>query len=104
VRDTVGETPAAPPVRWASVAPDALLWEQFDDEYFVFNPASGHTHLLNALGATALRLLDARPLTAAELLAQLHAQVGGGHDEQLQQALSGHLEQLATIGLIEPAS
>jgi PqqD family protein of HPr-rel-A system len=80
---------------------DQLLWEQFDDEYFVFNPASGHTHVLNALGAATLQQLAGEPLTADELLARLQAQVGADGSEALHQALPEHLSQLAAIGLIE---
>lgn len=97
----VATPPGAP--RWSGIAPESWLWEQFDDEYFVFNPASGHTHLLNALGATVLRLLEPAPLTEAELLECLHAEAGPD-DGELAQALPMHLQQLAVIGLIERAA
>ena len=41
--------------RWIGIDAQQLLWEQFDDEFFVFNPASGHTHVLNALGEVVHR-------------------------------------------------
>lgn len=94
-------TPASPP-RWTGVAAADRLWEQFDDEYFVFNPASGHTHLLNALGAAVLQLLDSEALTEQQLLQSLREQVGDD-DDRLAAALATHLEQLAIIGLIERA-
>ena len=89
--------------RWIAIDARQLLWEQFDDEFFVFNPASGHTHLLNALGATTLQLLTDHALDSAQLLTRLQEQAGTDGDDALHQALETHLNQLAAIGLIERA-
>ena len=89
--------------RWIGIDAQQLLWEQFDDEFFVFNPASGHTHVLNALGAATLQLLTDEPLDAHALLIRLRDQAGAEGGPQLAQALAEHLAQLAAIGLIERA-
>lgn len=93
--------PPADTQRWQAIDGRRLLWEQFDDEYFVFNPASGHTHVLNALGAATLQLLSTEPSSTAQLLASLQAQLGEDGGEPLRQALQEHLRQLVAIGLAE---
>jgi len=95
------DLPSADSQRWQAIDGQRLLWERFDDEYFVFNPASGHTHVLNALGAATLQLLTDAPCSTAQLLAGLQAQLGEDGGEPLRQALQEHLRQLVAIGLAE---
>lgn len=78
--------------RWAN-------WE--DDEYFLFNPASGKTHLLNALGRELLLLLAEKPHTSAELCKIFHDPETGLSEPQLSDLIDDQLRQLALVGLVE---
>lgn len=46
-----------------------LEWRQWESFHVVFNPASGDTHLLNAIPAFVLRSLETEPLSVEELKA-----------------------------------
>ena len=79
-----------------------LLWQTWDDEVIVFNTASGQTHLLDALSATALRDLERGPRT----LAQLAGAMAGRFDLE-PEILSNRLVEICArfdqLGLAEPA-
>lgn len=85
---------AATPL-WRTLGFDDLLMRTWDDETFVFNPASGHTHLLNGVAVELLRLLHEQPRSSEQLAAELG-------DPALQQLpeLQQQLHQLALIGLL----
>ena len=86
-----------------AIDPRQLLWESFEEEFFLFNTASGHTHVLNALGATLLRALASGDRSRAELLATL---TDTSDDSARAGELVAHLDwllaQLDELGLVEP--
>ena len=51
----------------------ALLWEDWDDIYIVFQPSSAETHVFNETTALMLRALDHGPLSAEELKSRTEA-------------------------------
>ncbi|MDO4575093.1 MAG: HPr-rel-A system PqqD family peptide chaperone [Planctomycetia bacterium] len=62
--------------RWKMIAPDRLVWKCWNEHptdplTLIYHRDSDDTHLLNAFGATILKLLEKQPLTQKELLAAL---------------------------------
>ncbi len=74
-------------------------WEE--DEYFVFDKASGDTHLLNDSGLFILRLLSKDNLKLSQLISKFDLQ-DPQEIEQIVPQLANHIQTLAQIGLIEP--
>lgn len=74
--------------------------EEWEDEIFLFNPGSGHTHLLNPVAAALLAELAQRPTDLATLVARFHDDDSTLDGPAFAAALSDHLAQLALIGLI----
>ena len=72
-----------------------LLYETWDTEAFVFNPASGHTHVLNEQAFALLQSLASNPSTDDDL-----AQAFGADTQELRSALLQQLQQLELVGLI----
>ena len=85
----------APHIRWQTQELDLLLHETWDKETFVFNPSSGHTHVLNEAAFTLLRSLAEHPSTGKELI-----QSFGADTQELRDALWQQLQQLELVGLI----
>ena len=83
--------------------PDSdLRWRRWDDQYVVFHPASGDTHLLNGVTAGMLRRLEQGPADADDL----KQMVNPGSAEEAAE-LSARIEKLLAwfddLGLIEIA-
>lgn len=79
---------------WRALNFEQLLHEAWDGEHLLFNPASGHTHVLNDLAYGLLSELHAAPADTATL-AQRHLE----NPSDLA-PLSLHLQQLEMIGLV----
>ena len=90
------------PQRWRVPDRFILLWKCWGDESIVFNPSSGHTHLLNSLAAEALRALQNEPADALELMERICA----GQPDTTFRDLSARLDKLFRefdeVGLVEP--
>ncbi len=71
------------------------VWEE---EYFVFNPNSGDTHLLNIVSMEILELLGTTGHTLDTLAEILLDQVD--NPELMSRHLRDHLEQLRELGLL----
>jgi len=88
-------------IKWFQPRFHSLLIKQWEtDEYFVFDEASGDTHLLNESAFTILELLAQTPLNIEQIIEKL------GITDQAEQAeillsLPPHIQNLAQIGLIE---
>jgi PqqD family protein of HPr-rel-A system len=84
-----------------------LEWRQWGGLHVVYNPASGDTHLLNAIPAYVLRSLETKTLSIEELKALVKALASNSHDRPPDDALSSDIEALVTeldeLGLIAPA-
>jgi PqqD family protein of HPr-rel-A system len=84
-------SPALKGCRWAS-------WET--GEYFLFNPISGKTHLLNELGRTLLQAMADRPCDSVEL-AGLITEADAEPVASDIALIEDQLRQLHLLGLIE---
>ncbi len=97
-------TPAPAPDAsvWCVPAAAGYEWRHWDDESVLYDPRSGQTHLLNALAAEILLLLQEHPCRDARaVLAHL---ASGGQIEpspDLERQTEGLLHQLDGLALIE---
>jgi PqqD family protein of HPr-rel-A system len=57
--------------KWAISADAKWLWEQFDEAFFLFNPLSNETHILNSLTVDTLKILKKQSMTLSELFLHL---------------------------------
>ena len=80
-------------ISWKVPQECRLEWRSFGSLHIVFNPASGDTHLLNAVSAAVLRSLEETPSTIDELQARSNAT-----------DVEALIEELDELGLIAPAS
>lgn len=87
-------SPARDEPVWRALNFHQLLYETWDGEHLLFNPASGHTHVLNDVAFQLLSELDAEPADTLTL-AKRHLE-----NPQDLEPLSQHLKQLEMIGLI----
>lgn len=79
-----------------------LAWEGEQHAVF-FDPRSGDTHLIAALGAWLAEWLQSGPLTDAALAQRLLDELDGDLPDGLSapELLAQHLPRLADIGLLE---
>ena len=77
-----------------------LHWRYGNEEYVVYNAASGQTHLINELGAIALRLLQKHMLNIDELKRQIAEQSGLSLDSEFSTYIDEMLDEMERLGLI----
>lgn len=80
------------------------MWETWESEYSLFNPASGETHLLDELNAEVIRRASRRPITAEDLATELAEAIEIENTTGWQQKIAALLAQLEALGLVEPVS
>lgn len=85
---------------WQAVDYRRLLIRQWDDEVFLFNPASGHTHLLNMAAAELLAQMADMPLDLDALCTRFFVLDAELDAATFRAVLAEHLEQLELLGLI----
>jgi PqqD family protein of HPr-rel-A system len=86
------------------VPPENMLgWRAWDDEFLVYNTASGQTHHLNLLAGEALRSLEAEPGSANDLVCRLAEQFGIAQDSPPLQMIDRLIGELDELGLIAPS-
>lgn len=76
-----------------------LLHRILEQELFVFNPRTGHTHILNHLSWLLLAACADRPRSSDYLYALMNAETEGANP-QTQASLERHLEQLQQLDLL----
>jgi PqqD family protein of HPr-rel-A system len=86
--------------RWRVDEDCTLLWRCWDDEYVVYNTASGDTHLLNRVAAETLLLLEQSPSDAQDLTVQVARKLALQPSEELGQQLEQLLTQFEELGLV----
>ncbi|ANM30194.1 hypothetical protein ABI59_12335 [Acidobacteria bacterium Mor1] len=79
-----------------------LHWRAWDDQYVVFHPPSGDTHLLNEAAARLLRRLHEGPATIADLVAAVEG-IGDEAVPDMPKRVAGYLLWFDDLGLIEAA-
>jgi len=88
--------------RWTACSGPALLWRSWDDEqWIVYQVASGDTHLLNHVAAQALRSLQEHPATVSQLAERVAAALGAVADEAFTRELERLVAEFDELGLIE---
>ncbi len=93
-----------PRLKWRVMGTEsALLWRQWDDEYVVFNPSSGDTHVLNLVAAQALKFLERAEADATDLAEHVGATLNLNADDGLLQHMDQLIDQFDELGLVELA-
>jgi PqqD family protein of HPr-rel-A system len=100
--NAAGEAASAAAVapRWSARHDPPLLRHCWGDALFVYHPASGQTHYLNALGADVLDLVEAAPLALPELYASLLARHAIDDDPALHEVLTELMPLLVHLGIV----
>lgn len=88
--------------RWRISSGQPLRWRHWDDQWLVYHPASGDTHVLDEASAQAVRRLEASPLDADALAAAVAEAMGVEASDEVRGYIAKLLPQLDVLGLIEP--
>ncbi|MGG7054240.1 HPr-rel-A system PqqD family peptide chaperone [Nitrosomonas sp. ANs5] len=88
---------------WYSVLFSSLRIENWDEEYTVFQLASGKTHFLNAMGLQILVLLDQAPATLDTVCIKLAESFAVTNDARFRQQIASTLQRYEALGLIANA-
>ncbi|MFC1685128.1 HPr-rel-A system PqqD family peptide chaperone [Pseudomonadota bacterium] len=84
--------------------PLSFFQHQEEEEVVVYQPASGDLHLVTAVSARILELLQETSLTSSELLQQMVPNKAGlNQNEQSADLYRSHLRPFLKLGLIESA-
>jgi PqqD family protein of HPr-rel-A system len=78
-----------------------LQWRRWDDEYVVFNTASGHTHVLNGLAAKTLKQLQESPSSTTDVLLRISESTQGEKSSKLIEQLDRLFAEFDEVGLTE---
>jgi len=97
-------SPGKADTRWMVPEGNGLAWRVWDDEFLVYNTASGQTHYLNLLAGEALRSLEAAPAHAHELVRRLANRFGIAEDSPSLQTIDRLIHELDELGLIAPST
>lgn len=94
----------APVGHWQAPDLDQFHWASWGEgESFLYNPASGQTHLLNDLGRALLDSLADDAQTAQSLADGLYHPECGLSPGSFTDIVQQHLAQLALLQLVQPA-
>ena len=78
-----------------------LLHRSLEQELFVFNPLTGHTHILNQLSWQLLSACADTPRSDAYLYKLMGAESEDLDKRQREDSLQGHLSQLQQLDLLQ---
>jgi PqqD family protein of HPr-rel-A system len=90
--------------RWRSVAPDAIVWREWDGEFVVRNECSGSSHLLAPLAGRVLQVLLGADgaLGVADIAATLSHELAAADATDSYAAIDAVLAEFKRLGLAEP--
>jgi PqqD family protein of HPr-rel-A system len=91
-------------VTWKIPDHAALHWEEWDEQYAVYDARSGETHLLNSVAGLALQELCGKAVSVSELCGELTGPLGLACNEQFVRQIEELLVQFHYLGLIEQCS
>lgn len=84
------------------LAPDAkLLWRRWDDEFVVFNDASGDTHLLETVSGTLLQRIAEGPVDQETLCGLAAKTLGVAAEEVDPDSVERVVDELRRLGLVD---
>jgi PqqD family protein of HPr-rel-A system len=92
---------ATEPIAWKLVEPSELHWRHWDDQFVVYNAASGDTHVLQQPAGEILRLIERSPAESSRLTAELASLLDLPADEDLSLQVERLLQELSELNLIE---
>jgi PqqD family protein of HPr-rel-A system len=79
------------------------VWRRWGDEYVVYNPLSGDSHLLDFVSAQGLLHLAEHEISAEDLEDELSTALGISADEDLVRYVERITTEFAELGLTRPA-
>jgi PqqD family protein of HPr-rel-A system len=85
-------------------APDALCWEHWDEESVLFDRRSSQTHLLTAMAAECLLLLQNADLELDQLAEKLGVRFQSAPEQAEHEQIRLLLLTLSELGLITAVS
>jgi len=85
---------------WQANRFDALLIEDWDEEYTVFQPDSGKTHFFNQISMQILIFLDQHPATIEQICNHLAKQLQQNPDKNFSQNIEKILYHFDALGLV----
>ena len=100
----LGGAPGDDDTLWAVPPANMLVWREFDDEFLVYNSASGQTHHLNLLAGEALCSLEAEAAQTQELIRRLADKFEIAEDSPSLQMIDSLVRELDELGLIAPST
>jgi len=100
----VRRAPGEERIRWAVPSTNLLAWRIWDDDFLVYNTASGQTHHLNLLAGEALRSLEVEPAQTRELVRRLAHEFEIAEDSPPLQMIDRLIHELDELGLIAPSA
>ena len=89
---------------WQVPRENMLTWRVWDDEFLIYNTASGQTHHLNLLAGEALRSLEVEPAQTRELVRRLAHEFEIAEDSPPLQMIDRLIHELDELGLIAPST
>jgi PqqD family protein of HPr-rel-A system len=86
--------------RWQVAAAVSLQWQDFGDDWVIYDNGSGRTHRLDLLTANVLAALEEHPATLEALVAAVS--IGAGiQPGQVGPPVTAALENLRLAGLVD---
>lgn len=89
-------------MQWRAESHGRFLRRFWDDEWVVFDTASGDTHLLNLIAGESLGLLEQEALSAHGLAERLFVLLEIPVDQEFTATAAKLLSDFHELGLIEP--
>jgi len=91
---------ASSPLHWSCSHFAGLLRRSWEDEVFVFNPRTGHTHILNEQSWQLLSACADSPHSETQLF-DLVAAESGSSPEETHTSVRMHIDHLQQLDLIQ---
>ena len=86
---------------WQVAKNASLHIHSWDDEFVVYNSASGNTHLLGMLAAQSVIQLQNEPANGSDLLDKISQLLQIQPDDELKDMIEKTLIDLSCLGIIE---
>lgn len=86
--------------RWQLSPGVRLHWRHFDDDWLVYEAASGRTHLLNALSAFVAQSLEDGAASLDAIAEEARMAMGATDPSAARDAVADVLRQFRALGLV----